>query len=107
MPLDTAKLREVVVTAIAKAAEVEPGTIHDDLDLFDLGLDSLNFAGILIDIEDAIGAEIPAEVLDRFLDIGDVVTIRDVVGLLSGWDPGANGDAGSSPYGEVVVIEQP
>lgn len=107
MPLDPAQLRDVVVAAVAKAAEVEPATIQDDLDLVDLGLDSLNFAGILIDIEDAIGAEIPAEVLDRFLDVGDVVTIRHVVDLLSAWEPDATGGPGPRPYGEVVVIEQP
>lgn len=103
MPLDITHLRDVVVRAIATAAEVEPETIHDDLNLFDLGLDSLNLAGILIDIEDGIGAEIPAEVIDRFLDVGDVVVIKDVVALLSTWDP----DQAGIPYGEVVVVQQP
>jgi acyl carrier protein len=106
MPLETAQLRDAVVRAIATAAELDPDTIHDDLNLFDLGLDSLNFAGILIDIEDGIGAEIPAAVLDRFLDVADVtdtVTIKDLVNLLSSWDP----DQPLGPYGEVVVVQQP
>jgi acyl carrier protein len=103
MPIDTARLRDVVVHAIATAAEVDPDTIGDDLNLFDLGLDSLNFAGILVDIEDGIGAEIPVEVLDRFLDVGEVVTVSDVVAHLSVWDP----DRSPAPYGDVVVVQQP
>jgi acyl carrier protein len=99
MTIETARLRDVIVTAIATAAEIDPETIDDDVNLFDLGLDSLNFAGILVDIEDGIGAEIPVEVLDRFLNVGDVVTMKDVIAHLSVWDPATS----PAPYGDVVV----
>ena len=107
MPEEPTKLRTIIVNAIANAAEIAPESLQDDLNLFDLGLDSLNFAGILIDIEDAVGEEIPAEVLDRFLDVGDVVTIRDVLNLLSTWDRAAADALGPYDYDEVVVVQQP
>ena len=103
MPVETARLRDIVVRAIAAAAEVGPDTIDDGLDLFDLGLDSLNLAGILIDIEDGIGAEIPAEVLDRFLDVGDVLTVKDVTSHLAAWERGL----AAGPVGEVIVVPNP
>lgn len=101
MPVETAQLRDIVVRAVAAAAEIAPDAISDDANLLGLGLDSLNLAGILIDVEDGIGAEIPAEVLDRFLDAGDVITVEDVVHHLSGWEP----DRADAAHGEVVVIQ--
>jgi acyl carrier protein len=103
----TTQLREIVVGAIAKAAEMAPDEITDELNLFDLGLDSLNLADILIDIEDGVGAEIPVEVMDRFLDVGDNVTIRDVLGVLAAWNPQIATDAGAPlDYGGVVVVDE-
>lgn len=117
MQIEPTELRAVVVRAIADAAEIDPDAVRDDLNLFDLGLDSLNFAGILIDIEDAVGEEVPADVLDRFLDVGDVVTIGGVVSLLSsGLAPGAAGAAIADgvdgvdvlrPGDDVVVVQRP
>jgi acyl carrier protein len=105
MQVEPTELRAVIVRAIADAAEIDPDVIRDDLNLFDLGLDSLNFAGILIDVEDAVGEEVPAEVLDRFLDVGDVVTIGGVVSLLAA---GLPTDAGIlRPQDDVVVVQQP
>src|SRR5262245_54544794 len=96
-------LREIVVGAIAAAAELAPDQVTDDLNLFDLGLDSLNFAGILIDIEDAVGAEVPAEVLDRFLEVGETVTLGDVVAVLSTWDLDSASDG--LVYNPVAVVQ--
>jgi acyl carrier protein len=98
------RLREIVVGAVATAAELPPGDVTDDLNLFDLGLDSLNFAGILIDIEDGVGAEVPAEVLERFLEIGDTVTVRDVLSVLSTWDMDRSADD-ARLYDPVVVFQ--
>jgi acyl carrier protein len=104
MPIDRDKLRAIVVSAVATAAEMHPDEIDDTRNLFDLGLDSLSFASILIDIEDGVGEEVPAEVLDRFLDIGDVVTIGDVVGILATWEPGA---APLPGVADRIVVREP
>ena len=110
MPIDRQELRTIVVTALATAAEIDPAEIEDSTDMFDLGLDSLSFATILIDIEDAVGEEVPAEVLDRFLDIGDVVLLRDVVDILAIWEPGMGTPlaAAALPGGAGrIVVHQP
>jgi acyl carrier protein len=87
MPIDPARLRDVVREATANAVNVSPDELDGSVNLLAIGLDSLNFATILIDIEDGIGAEVPAEILDRFLELGDVVTLDHVIRLLSAWDP--------------------
>jgi acyl carrier protein len=102
MPVDPTTLRTIVVGAIADAAEVEPGEIPDHRSIFDLGLDSLHFVAIVIDIEDRLGEDIPPELLDRFLNVGDAVTVRDVVAVFSNWVPVGAGIA--SPRDEVIVI---
>lgn len=106
MPALSPQLREVVIAAIAEAARLSPAEVHDDLDLLELGLDSLDFARILIDIEDAIGDDVPPEVLDRLMELGDVVTIRNVFDLLSAWDP-SQIDRWPRPQDEVIVVQRP
>ena len=106
MPTVSPELRKIIVAAIADAADLPPDEVHDDLDLLAMGLDSLDFARILIDIEDSIGDDVPSEVLDRLMELGDVVTIRNVVDLLSTWGP-APSDGGLRPQDEVLVIERP
>ena len=104
MPIDRDQLRTVVVTALATAAEIDPAEIDDHTDMLALGLDSLSFASVIIDIEDAMGEEVPVEVLDRFLDIGEVVTLRDVVEILSTWEPGT-GTPLAAP--DRILVRQP
>ena len=101
MPVDPTMIRTIVAGAIADAAKVEPGDIPDDRNIFDLGLDSLDFTAIVIDIEDRLGADIPPEVLDSFLNVGAAVTIGDVVRVFSTWAP-TGGPARS--YDDVIVI---
>jgi acyl carrier protein len=109
MSFDRDQLRTVVVTALATAAEIDPGQFDDSTNMVDLGLDSLSFAGVIIDIEDAMGEEVPVEVLDRFLDVGDVVTLRDVIEILSIWAPGMGtplATAGPAGPPDRVVVRQ-
>jgi acyl carrier protein len=87
MPAPPPDLREVVLDAIAAAARVEPAAVRADADLGELGLDSLDFSTILIEIEDRLGVEVPVEVLDRLSEIEHVTTVGDVLGLLSRWSP--------------------
>lgn len=99
-----AELRAVIVGAIAGVASRPPDELSDDVDLLQLGLDSLDFARILIDIEDAVGAEIPPYVLDRIIEeTPDVVTMGSILGMLSTWDT-SEGDLGLPPGHEVIVV---
>jgi acyl carrier protein len=92
-PLD---LQTVVIRSIAIAAETDPGELGPDTELSGLGLDSLDFSTILIEIEDALGAEVPADVLDQLGSVDEVMTVGDVAGLLSRWTvaPATSGEPG-------------
>jgi acyl carrier protein len=80
-------LHQVVVESLARVAKVTPESITPSTNLLELGLNSLDFSEILVDVEDAVGDEIPPEVLDRLDDVGDVVTVDDVFTFLSVWTP--------------------
>jgi acyl carrier protein len=104
MAVSASDMREAIVAAIATAAELEPGALRDDVVLVELGLDSLDFSTILIEFEDNLGMEVPAEVLDRLAEIEDVTTVGDVVTLLSGW--GTEGTGPGMQFGTIVVAAE-
>lgn len=94
-------IRDAVLASIGRAVNRPVTELDEDMDLLGLGLDSLAFSEILVDVEDALGAEVPAEVLDRLSQLGDIVTTGDILQLLSGWDV-------SSPFaasGLVVTVD--
>jgi acyl carrier protein len=88
MSVVSPELREIVIGAVARAADLAASEIHDDLDLLDVGLDSLDFGTILIEVEQEAGAELPADVLDRLVDPGHIITVRHVLELLAAWIEG-------------------
>jgi acyl carrier protein len=80
-------VRAAVRQAIALVAEVDEIAIDDTTDLTSLGLDSLDLSAVLVHIEDAVGEEIPAGIMDRLADVGDIVFVTDVDRLFAGWHP--------------------
>jgi len=84
-PEHTSTLVNAVRTAIAVVAEVEPLTIYLQTDLIQLGLDSLSFTAVLVEIEEALGAEVSASHLDELDRFGDIVTVDDIVRFLTPW----------------------
>ena len=54
---------------------------------FDLGVDSLDFWNILMDVEDRAGAEVPGEVLDRPAQFDSQVTVGDLLDAMGSWEP--------------------
>jgi acyl carrier protein len=92
LPSISPSLHRIVVAAIGTVATLPPHTDPrelDGLDLRELGIDSLDLSTILVEIEEAAGEEIPAEVLDDIIDVADIVVIADVVALLADWRPPA------------------
>lgn len=80
-------LRRVIINAIALAAEVDAGSIQDDTDLLELGLDSLSIGEVLVSIEDQVGEQVPLAILDRIEEVGELTTLSDLCAFLSGWTP--------------------
>lgn len=75
-----------VRSSIALVANVSLETIDESTDLLALGLDSLDFSSILVEIEAHVGAMIPDDMLRR-VENSQIETVADVLALLAGWDP--------------------
>lgn len=88
--LDDANLVERIVIGAIRGVSNTPAdqSVTRDTELSALELDSLDFAVVLILIEDAAGAEVPASALERLAEMGEIRTVGDVLLLLDGWDPG-------------------
>jgi acyl carrier protein len=87
------ELQRVVLAVIAAAASVPPEELDPDRDVFELGLDSIDFWSILMDVEEEVGEEVPSEVLDRLSEIDGEVTVRRLLGVVSAW-----GSTGTSQH---------
>jgi acyl carrier protein len=86
-------LQEITINAIATAAELPRALLEHDVDVSDLGLDSVDFWEILLDIEDQTGVEVPAEILQRLAELDSPVTVGDLVDAFGKWDLGAGPSA--------------
>jgi acyl carrier protein len=65
-------LEGLVQRAIIKICEIDPSRVQPDAKLGDLGVDSLAAAEVLVEVEIALGRELPVDVLRR-LDRADTV----------------------------------
>lgn len=97
MPQDVTNLQNIALRAIASAAGVQIEALTPDLDVFELGLDSLDFWAILMDIEDGVGAEVPADVLDRLTQFETELTVGDLLGILATWNVAVDSGAAQVP----------
>ena len=65
---------EKVKQILAEHLGIDEDMIHMDSELeADLGADSLDSIEILMDVEDEYGIEIPDEVLETMVTVGDIV----------------------------------
>lgn len=78
-------VRRAVIEAIAAAAEVGVAEVTEDRDIFELGLDSLDFWSVLMDVEERVGTEVPSGVLDGLAAIDGDVTVGRLLDVVSGW----------------------
>lgn len=90
------EIQTVALNAIASTASVEVERLTADVDLFELGLDSLDFWAILVDIEDSAGIEVSAEVLDQLAQFESRLTVGDVLETFAAWESAAGPDDGRS-----------
>jgi acyl carrier protein len=65
-------LEALVLRAISKICDIDPAHVTPDASLGDLGVDSLAAAEMLVELEIALGRELPVDVLRR-LDRVDTV----------------------------------
>jgi acyl carrier protein len=85
--VSSTELQQIVVDAIAAAAGVAPGEVSEERVIFELGLDSIDFWSVLLDVEDRVGDQVPSEVLDQLAAIDDDVTVGRLLAVVSGWRP--------------------
>jgi acyl carrier protein len=68
------EIQEKIVTILAKHTSADRSTFTADKDLkLDLGLDSLDVAEIVFEMEETFGIHIPDESADRIQKISDTV----------------------------------
>jgi acyl carrier protein len=80
-----------LVAVLEAATEVPAAELRDDVVLSDLGLDSVQYWEILIDLEDRIGEDVPTAVLDRIAQIDSSrMTVGDLKSVLATWDLGSD-----------------
>jgi acyl carrier protein len=72
-------LEDLVQRAISKICDVDVALVRPDASLRDLGVDSLAAAEVLVELEIALGRELPVDVLRR---IDDVDTVRGIATAL-------------------------
>lgn len=77
------RVRNAVVGALASIGDCDPSTIADDIELSSLGIDSLDFTAVLLDVEDALGGELPLDVLSDAAAAGRFRTVGDIVDALT------------------------
>ena len=83
MTIDRQALYDLIVAAAAEVGDVDLSTVDRDADLFDLGIDSLHFTTVLVEVEERLGDDIPAEAFDRFAEL-DRFTIDSILDALTG-----------------------
>jgi acyl carrier protein len=72
-------LEDLVQRAISKICDVDVADVRPDASLRDLGVDSLAAAEVLVELEIALGCELPVDVLRR---LDQVDTVRDIATAL-------------------------
>lgn len=85
----TTPLQAISLDAIASVGGVERDRLGVDVDLFELGLDSMDFWAILMDIEDRSSTEIPAEVFEALAEVGGSMTVGHLLELVARWESAA------------------
>jgi acyl carrier protein len=72
-------LEDLVQRAISKICDIDVAHVQPDASLRDLGVDSLAAAEVLVELEIALGCELPVDVLRR---LDQVDTVRDIATAL-------------------------
>lgn len=88
VPLALTRVQKIVLETLAYAASLPIDDVDRDANIFDLGLDSLDFWTILMDIEERAGTEVPSEVLDALAQLDGQITVAHIIDATAVWTPG-------------------
>lgn len=80
---DIDRLRTIVLEVAAERSPIDLSTLDEDADLYELGLDSLQFATLLVEVEERLDEELPAEAFDRLAEL-EKATFRSILEALAG-----------------------
>lgn len=78
--------RETMQRALAEVAGVPVEDLRTEQDIFDFGLDSVEFWAILMDVEDAVGTPAPAQMFDQIASLAMRLTVGDLLAAAADWD---------------------
>lgn len=74
------RLLDAVLDAVAEVCEVSRGELTPDVELHEVGVDSLAAGQVIAEVELALDTELPIEVLE---ELDDLATIGQVVDALA------------------------
>lgn len=80
---DIDRLRSILLEVAAESSPIDISALDEDADLLALGFDSLQFATVLVEVEDRLGEELPTEAFDRLAEM-ETPTLRSVLVALAG-----------------------
>lgn len=78
-------IQHAILRALADAADLPLARLGRDVELDDLGLDSLDLWTVLIDVEDRTGVAVPAEVFDELASLDGTPTVGGVLDAIAVW----------------------
>lgn len=81
-------LEDAVHGALASVIDIDRSSITNDLDLSELGLDSLDLTTVVLEIESRLDVEVPANVLDQIAELDGDASLGAVLRLLGAWTRG-------------------
>lgn len=86
--MNPAEIFALLQRIMASEFDLDPASIHPESDFESLDLDSIDAVDLAVSVEEEIGFQFETE------DLARLVTVQDVVDLISGKLPPASGSAG-------------
>lgn len=80
------EVRALIVAVLGEVASVDTAGLGADDDLFEVGIDSLDFTTVIVEVEERLGEDLPADAFDRFAEL-EVFTLNTVAEAISGHAP--------------------
>jgi acyl carrier protein len=77
------QLRQVLLEVAEESSAVDLAGLDGDADLFDLGVDSLQFAMMLVEVEERLGEDLSTEAFDRLAEL-QAATLDAILDALAG-----------------------
>lgn len=91
---DRDRLRQIIFEVAAENSAIDLAAVDEDADLYELGVDSLQFATVLVEVEERLDEELTMEAFDRLAEL-QKASLNSILDALVG--PTGHGQGSSLP----------